>query len=323
LEAAVGALEVAAPDRVALVEVARSPDGFLIGEAPFAVAQAIGEAYNESNARLVALVGAGFLTVIDTPTGDRRVTANYAQLGVAAELQTQLGVAVQEVSSLGPPQSPAAVGMLADWLASETDHLYLVTELSPPAAFPDLNARCERGRRTTVILPKKAHVASDNRDLYVEVIKQWRAYSSATEARKKHLRVHLARTRCAPLYSSALCQSAARVNLYSYDAPAGRSGVLVVATKESSLYDLAATDYRDVLRLSAPLFRLWPLDWLKAKTGTAVAVAGAIVAAIALASFTGAIGSLVAGAFIGVVGQNVVTHLALPLWSPTKLFVSD
>lgn len=169
-------------------------------------------------------------------------------------------------------------------------------------------------------MPKKSATLPQDRELHGNVLREWREWIETTKKRRSSVRLRLTSFKCRHLYSSALSRSSARLNLYSYDSPAGTSGQLVQANNGSSLYDLAVTDYLEVFRRSTPLIRLWPFAWLRARLNRFAPVLVIFSIAIVLGLFAGSVGLVLAGVLSGLLGQALVDRLPTPLWTRQRLF---
>jgi hypothetical protein len=140
-----------------LEQIARVPDGVPLGPAPIALARELSAQPADCNEQLTELTNAGLLRVEDRG-GERRIVADYAQLGVsAADVEVQK-LQAPAFAVLGARGSADAATKLKNDLATSVKPVFLAFDVVDPAELPDVLSRARAGRRTTILIPRKQDV---------------------------------------------------------------------------------------------------------------------------------------------------------------------
>jgi len=257
--------EQLSPVQAQVLEVLALDDyGFQLTAAPSILAASINRPAEECLEALTELTSADLVLKISDQYHSR-VVANYARLGVTEEMRQALRLGhPTPFEQLDAPHSAEAMATLHTLFVEEPRPIYLGLEITSHRVFQKLEERALAGHMTVFIMPHRSLVAQEQKRHYDDILRGWIQFlRDLSRPARQNIRLCIARVPRRYLYTSALTPQFVRFDCYWYDQGTTRRGVMVKATKGSSLYDLVQREYSETVDASAPLLRVWPWAWTK------------------------------------------------------------
>jgi hypothetical protein len=248
--------------KAALTQIAQEQDGVILADAHHLVASAIHRPLDECSTALIELTASDL--VVRNAVG--RLEANFDKLGLA-EVKGEIQAKDPAYEIVGPPHSATAMTTLHELFATQELPIYLCTEVTHPSVFTQLRDRAALNRRTIFIIQGRHHLRDDRKPHFDEVLQEWKKLMKSSPQIKSSTEIRVAKQSNAPLYTSALAKNYVRFDMYNYDMDSTRDGVVIRADSGSSFYDLVRQSYEQAHIEAAPLFSLWPKQWLAFQTG--------------------------------------------------------
>lgn len=285
--------------------------GFQLSAAPSILAGSLNRSAEDCSEALTALSGTGLVLTVSNDS-HLRIIANYQALGATEELRQALRQGhPTPFEQLDAPHSAEAMATLHALFVEEPQPIFLGLEMTAHRVFQKLTERAEAGRMTTFLMPHKSLIDEGRHRQYDEVLHAWKQFlRNLTGRGRSAVRLRITRVPYHYLYTSAVSPNFVRFNCYWYDQGTTRRGVMVRASKGSSLYDLVQREYAEAVHLASPIWSVWPVEWIRHKVASyapLVITALLVVLAYILESKLGAqvqIAKYVAIFFLGLAGES-------------------
>lgn len=303
----------------ALEIVARDPIGMIESDAGSQVASQTNRSRADCDRALLGLAGRGLLLRIDSD--QPRLIAAYDALGIPAD-QRQLIVAKSQVyQMLGHPHSPAAMQTLKRTFEESIETIYIGMEITEIGVFSALESRSDAGRQTFFLMPPKSQVNPQRREHYDEIVDGWVKFLKKGRSHlRDNVRLCISKEVTQDIYTSALTRHHARIDVYAFGADSTRTGQILQAPSQSSLYSLVYAKYRLAWATAVPIFWIWPLEWFQfyVKRLWALALGLFLLAIAALLQRTHHHGF--ADSIIACAAVNFLTQFWLTTRAPKELY---
>lgn len=186
---------------------------------------------------------------------------NFSALKVPEELIKSLQEKTPAFIQLGHPHEQEAMTSLKRMLMDTEESIFIATELTDPNAFKMILERSKQNKKTIFILPDKKFCK--DKIIYHETIQKWISFINDSDSHTRNNVAVYINKRChRELYTSAISPQSARFDLYNVTNPSTREGIMIEAHKESSLYELIETAYKNAFSTSIPLFSLHKFSFI-------------------------------------------------------------